>query len=700
MAGDVNLEDPELFINRELGWIQFNERVLEEAEDPTHPLLERVKFFAICGSNLDEFFMVRVSGLQRQLTKPVTILPKNGLTPIETIDAIGQRMDPLLDRYDRCWNGLLVPELSKSGIRILKPEEISEGQGISLRRTFEEEIFPVLTPLAFDTTHPFPFISNLSINLAVELHSPEKGSLFSRIKIPKGLFPRFIPVPEPGKPGDRGATDRLVYQYILVEDLVRANLDLLFPGMEIVACYPFRVTRDADIEIREDEAHDLMSAIEESMEMRRTGAPVRLEVDRSLPARICQILASKFNLPADFVHRCHFPLGMTDLSELTSIPRPDLKDTPFLPAFPPGTTNGEDIYAEVMKGDILFYHPYDSFVPFIDLLQAAAHDPRVLSIKITLYRIDKGSPIVAALIEAREQGKQVTAVVELKARFDEERNITWARSLERAGVHVVYGMVGLKVHAKACLIVRKEDAGIVRYVHLSTGNYNAVTTRIYGDIGILTADPGIGSDVTDLFNALTGYSLKEKYRTLLVAPGSMREGILERIEREIERQRTHGDGYLAFKFNALEDKACIKALYRASMAGVRVDLNVRGFCCLRPGVPGVSDHIRVISIVDRFLEHARIYYFRNGGEPEMLLGSADLRPRNLDRRVEILFPVKDHGIRDAILSSILTTHLSDTVKARELHSDGEYTRVRPGEGGVPLRSQGWLIEHRGIWHRR
>lgn len=700
MGDDVNLDDPELFINREIGWVQFNERVLEEAEDPSHPLLERVKFFAICGSNLDEFFMVRVSGLQRQLRKPVMVPPKNGLTPTETIDAIRQRMDPLLERYSRCWTDLLLPELEKAGIRILKPGDLSDGQREALRKTFTEEIFPVLTPLAFDTTHPFPFISGLSINLAVELRTLKRARLFSRIKIPKELFPRFMPVPDPVGTGGRGATDRLVFHYILIEDLVRANLDLLFPGLEVLACYPFRVSRDADIEIREDEAHDLMSAIEESMEMRRTGAPIRLEVDSSMPERVSRILATKLGLPSDFVHRCGFPLGMTDLWELTSIPRPDLKDRPFLPAFPPGTGSGGDLFAAVMKGDILFYHPYDSFVPFIDLLQAAAHDPRVLGIKITLYRIDNNSPIVAALREAREQGKQVTAVVELKARFDEERNINWARSLERSGVHVVYGVVGLKVHAKACLIVRREDIGIVRYVHLSTGNYNAVTTRIYGDIGLLTADPDIGGDVTDLFNALTGYSLKEEYRSLLVAPVSMRKGIIERIDREIGRHRTHGDGYLAFKFNTLEDRECIRALYRASMAGVRVDLNVRGFCCLRPGVPGVSDHIRVTSIVDRFLEHARIYYFRNGGEPEMLLGSADLRPRNLDRRVETLFPVKDPGIRDAILETILTTHLSDTVKARELQRDGEYTRAGPGEDGVLLRSQEWLIGHRGAWHRR
>jgi polyphosphate kinase len=700
MGNIVNLDDPELYLNRELGWVQFNERVLEEAEDPTHPLLERVKFFAICGSNLDEFFMVRISGLQRQLKKPVTIPPQNGLTPEEAIEAIRQRLKPLLDRYDHCWNRLILPDLQRSGIRIRKIEELSGEQRASLRKFFDEEIFPTLTPLAFDLTHPFPFISNLSVNLAVELRTPGGGKLFSRIKIPKGLFPRFIPVPDPRETGDRGVTDRLLFHYVLIEDLIRANLDLLFPGIEVVACYPFRITRDADIDIREDEAHDLMSAIEESMEMRRIGAPVRLEVDASLPERISHELAIRLGLSADFIHRCCFPLGMADLSELTSVPRPDLKDLSFLPLFPPGIGNPGDLFAEVRKRDQLFYHPYDSFVPFIDLLQAAARDPRVLCIKITLYRIDDNSPIVAALQEAREQGKQVTAVVELKARFEERKNISWARALAKSGVHVVYGVVGLKVHAKACLIVRREREGIIRYVHLSTGNYNAVTTRIYGDLGLLTTDPAIGADVTDFFNALTGYSLKERYREILVAPETLREDILRRIEREIERHLAHGDGYLAFKFNALEDRECIKALYRASMAGVRVDLNVRGFCCLRPGIPGVSDHIRVISIVDRFLEHARVYYFHNGGDPEMLLGSADLRPRNLDRRVEVLFPVRDPGIRDAILTTILRTHLSDTVKARELQSDGEYNRVEPGKDRVPLRSQAWLVEHRGAWHRR
>ena len=700
LNSEISLDDPCLFFNRELGWIQFNERVLEEAEDPSHPLLERLKFLSICGSNLDEFFMVRVSGLRRQLGRPVMKAPPDGMTPAEQLGAIMSRMGPLLERYGTCWRDLLVPELRKAGIRILRFSELSALQRESMRSGFEREIFPVLTPLAFDITHPFPFISNLSLNLVVQIRHAGKGEFFARVKIPKGLFRRFLPVPGILANGGEGGGARPAHDFILLEDLVAANLDLLFPGREIGETHPFRITRDADIEIREDESHDLLSAIEESMEMRRTGIPVRLEVDRTMPGRICHILASKLNLPYEFVHHSPCPIGMADLSELTGIPENDLKDPPFLPAIPPAIGGGGDIFSAIRKRDILLYHPYDSFVPFIDLLNTAAHDPKVLGIKITLYRIDADSPIVKALTEAREQGKQVTAVVELKARFDEQRNITWARALERAGVHVVYGMVGLKVHAKLCLVIRREEEGLVRYVHLSTGNYNAATTRIYADIGLLTVDPEIAADVTDLFNALTGYSGKVDYRSILVAPHSLREAIVGRIDREIGRHQTHGDGYLAFKFNALEDMACIQALYRASMAGVTVDLNVRGFSCLRPGVRGVSDRIRVTSIVDRFLEHARIYYFRNGGNSEVLLGSADLRPRNLDRRVEVLFPVKDPGIRDAIVSTILRIHLSDTVKARELRSDGTYSRVSLRPGASPLRSQEWLIGNRGVWHRR
>jgi polyphosphate kinase len=469
--------------------------------------------------------------------------------------------------------------------------------------------------------------------------------------------------------------------------------------MEVIDSYPFRVTRDADIEIREDEASDLMTAIEESMEMRRTGSPVRLEVGRSVPDSICDMLASKLALPLYLVTRADCPIGMTDLSELTSIPRPDLKDRPFLPAVPPQISDRRDIFEVIRREDLMLYHPYDSFVPFIDFLQQAALDPAVLAIKITLYRIDTDSPIVAALIEAREHGKQVAAVIELKARFDEQRNIRWARALERAGVHVVYGVAGLKVHAKVCMVVRREEDGIRRYVHLGTGNYNASTARTYGDIGYFTADPAIGEDVSDLFNALTGFSLKEDYRRLMVAPVNLRREVLSRIDREIARHRAHGDGYIAIKINALEDRECIQALYRASMAGVPVDLNVRGFCCLRPGIPGVSDRIRVHSIVDRFLEHARIYYFRNGGASDVLLGSADMRPRNFDRRVEALFSVRNPAIRDALIRHILRIHLQDTVKARELHADGSYTRVSPPPGNGAIRSQEWLIDHRGCWQR-
>jgi polyphosphate kinase len=695
----ITLDDPSLYFNREIGWIQFNERILDEARDPSHPLLERLKFFSICGSNLDEFFMVRVSGLMRQLGRPVLSMPPDGMTPAEQLGAIVRMMGPLLESYGECWRHLLVPELERAGIRILRFSELPPMQQESMRSGFEREIFPVLTPLAFDVTHPFPFISNLSLNIVVQVRHAGRGKSFARIKIPKGLFRRLVPVPadspdDPGNPENPTAHD-----FILIEDLVAANLDLLFPGVEITGVHPFRITRDADIEVREDESHDLLSAIEESMEMRRTGIPVRLEVDRDMPGDIRRILASKLHLPREFVHPTPCPIGMADLGELPGISRPDLKDRPFLPAMPPAIAGEKDLFAAIRKRDILLYHPYDSFVPFIDLLNAAAHDPEVLGIKITLYRIDAESPVVKALMEAREQGKQVTAVVELKARFDEQRNITWARALERAGVHVVYGMVGLKVHAKMCLIIRREGGKLVRYVHLSTGNYNAATARIYADIGLLSADPDIAADVTDLFNALTGYSVKVKYRSILVAPHGLREEIIGRIDREIGRHRARGDGYLAFKFNALEDRECIQALYRASMAGARIDLNVRGFSCLRPGVPGVSEGIRVTSIVDRFLEHARIYYFRNGDNPELLLGSADLRPRNLDRRVEVLFPVKDPGIRDAIVSTILRIHLSDTAKAHELHSDGTYTRVGPPPGTPPLRSQEWLIDHRGIWNR-
>ncbi|MBN1177732.1 MAG: polyphosphate kinase 1, partial [Anaerolineae bacterium] len=460
----------------------------------------------------------------------------------------------------------------------------------------------------------------------------------------------------------------------------------------------FRVTRDADPEIEEDEAADLLLAIEESVRLRHFGSAVRLEVETAMPDRIRNVLVRNLGLAPYQIYTKDAPIGMSDLMELTKINRPDLKDAPFLPTTPPPFSAGESMFSVIKRQDVMLYHPYDSFMPVVDFLREAARDPNVLAIKQTLYRVGPNSPVVAALMKARENGKQVAVLVELKARFDEENNIVWARALEQAGVHVVYGLLGLKTHAKLLMVVRRERDGITRYVHMSTGNYNDVTARIYADIGLFTADPDIGADVSDLFNGLTGYSRKQEYRKLLVAPGLMRQQVLERIDREIARHHEHGDGYLAFKMNSLVDTKSIQALYRASQAGVKVDLQVRGICCLRPGVPDVSETITVTSIVGRFLEHPRIYYFHNGGEGEVLIGSADMMPRNLDRRVEQLFPIENPDLRESLYEHILRVHLKDNMQSRRLLADGTYVHVCPQEGEPELNSQAWMIEHRGLWN--
>ncbi|MFZ5917944.1 MAG: polyphosphate kinase 1 [Chloroflexota bacterium] len=696
----ITLDDPRLYINRELSWLQFNRRVLEEALDPRHPLLERVKFLAIFANNLDEFFMIRVSGLRRQLDAGILETSPDGMTAGEQLMAIHQTLLPLLAQHSECWYDDLRPQLREAGINVLNYDELKRRQRKLLRRYFEKEIFPVLTPLAFDPSHPFPHISNLSINLAVVINDPTHGERFARLKVP-AVFPRLLRIPDEEE-ADRyeslGLVEEAPTNFVWLEEAVAANLDLLFPGMQVLAAHPFRVTRDADPEIEEDEAADLLAAIEEGVRMRHFGSAVRLEVDTVMPPRIHEILVSNLKLAPYQVYTRNIPVGMADLMELTKINRPDLKDTPFMPAVPPPLTTGENIFAILKQRDILLYHPYDSFAPVIDFLRTAARDPNVLAIKQTLYRVGPNSPVVAALMEAREHGKQVAVLVELKARFDEENNIVWARALEQAGVHVAYGLVGLKTHCKLLLVVRRERDGIRRYVHMSTGNYNDVTARLYSDIGLFTSDAETGADVSDLFNALTGYSAKQSYHKLLVAPGQMRHQILERIEREIEQHRRNGGGYLAFKMNSLVDPASIRALYRASQAGVRVELQVRGICCLRPGVPGISDNIRVTSIVGRFLEHPRIYYFRNGGDDEVLLGSADLMPRNLDRRVEQLFPVEDVDLRESLYEHILLTHLQDNIQARRLLPDGSYERLQPQEGQPELNSQLWMIEHRGLWN--
>jgi polyphosphate kinase len=692
-----DLDDPGIFINREISWLKFNWRVLEEAMDETHPLLERVKFLAIFASNLDEFFMVRVSGLRRQVAAGIQEAANDNLNPAEQLMDIRKLLSSHLPKQVECWKQDLLPKLGHAGIHVLDYVQLQKKQKELMRKYFEQEIFPILTPLAFDPGHPFPHISNLSLNLAVVVKDPKQGERFARLKIPDSL-PRLVPIP------DEEQADEMIYSsliktktnsFVWLEQVIAANLDQLFPGLKVGAAFTFRITRDADLEIEEDEASDLLSRIEEGVENRDFGQTVRLEVDAATPERIREILMRNLKIEPYLVYSRENPIGMRDLWELVKIDRPDLKDPVFLPTVPRAISKGRSMFDCIRERDILLYHPYDSFMPVLDFIREAANDQNVLAIKQTLYRIGPNPPIVEILKDARRNGKQVAVLVELKARFDEENNIAWARALEDEGVHVVYGLIGLKTHAKMTLVVRKEPSGIVRYVHLSTGNYNTITSRIYADIGYFTADKDITTDISDLFNALTGYSRKEKYRKILVAPKLLRTEFISRIEREEKHHLEKGNGYLAFKMNALVDKQCIRALYRASQAGVKIDLNVRGICCLRPGVPGMSENIRVTSIVGRFLEHARIYYFRNGGEEEVLLGSADLMPRNLDRRVEILFPVQDSRIKKMVVENILLQHLNDNVKGRELMPDGNYERVKAPKGGEPLNSQQWLIERRG-----
>jgi len=697
------LDDPKLFINRELSWLGVNNRILEEAEPGSgHPLLERIKFLAICGSNMDEFFMVRAAAIRKQVLKGALKAPPDGMTPLEQLAAIRTACLPLLERYTKCWHDSILPELAKAGIHICKISDLDTERKAALRDYFQHNMFPTLTPLAMDLAHPFPFISNLSLNLAVVVHDPQNRDMYARVKIPIGLFQRLVKMPDAGDGGAQcaGPAQKPVRRinFVLLEDLVASNLDLLFPGMKVIAAYPFRITRNAEIEIAVDEASDLLTAIEESMETRRIGFPIRLEVDKSMPQNLIDLFMKNLELECDMVYQFDGPLGLVNLWQMLEIDAPDLKDKPFIPYTPPKMTEHDEIFAAVAKKDHVFYHPYDSFNVIVNMLRQAANDPNVLAIKICLYRIDKKSPVIDALIEARQNGKDVAALIELKAKFDEENNITWARMLEQAGVHVVYGLVDLKVHAKLLLIVRKEGDRIVRYSHLSSGNYNAVTARIYGDIGYLTANEDIGEDVSNLFNSLTGYRHEYTYKRLLVAPRSIRYEMLRRIEREIGVHKKYGGGYIALKLNGLVEKEIIKALYRASQSGVKIDLNVRGLCCLRPGIKGVSDNISETSIISRFLEHARIYYFRNGGDEEVILGSSDMMPRNLDRRVEVLFPVPDPAIKKAIIEHMLNVHLKDNVKTRRMLPDGKYEFFVPSDESKRFNSQEWLIANRGIWH--
>jgi polyphosphate kinase len=677
------------YFNRELSWLEFNRRVFEEALDRRNPLLERVKFLAIFAANLDEFFMIRVSGIKQQITAGVQKQSPDGLTPTEQLAAVRRALMPQIDEERDLLLNDLLPALREQGISLYSYRELNKRQREYVTQYFRRQIFPVLTPLAFDSSRPFPFISNLSLNLAVVIQDRKKGELFARVKVPE-VLPRLIPLPPDlcDAPADLPAGRQACFVWL--EQVIAANLDALFPGVEVVESYPFRVTRNADMEIEEDEADDLLETIEEGVRQRRFGEVVRLTVDVSMPDRIANLLLTNLKISQHDLYTVRGPLGLADLMALMRLDRPDLKDDPHVPVVPAVLRSGNDIFETIRQGDVLLHHPYHSFSPVVEFIQQAAEDPNVLAIKQTLYRAGSNSPIVKALMHAREEGKQVTAVVELKARFDEENNIIWARQMERAGVHVVYGLLGLKVHAKLALVVRQEQEAIRCYAHLGTGNYNAATSRIYTDLGLLTCDPDITADVVDLFNFLTAYSRQQTYRKLLVAPVTLRQSLLEMIEREVARHAAHGDGHLIFKMNALVDKAMIDALYRASQAGVRVDLIIRGMCSLRPGVEGLSETIAVRSIVGPFLEHHRIYYFHNGGAPSLFLGSADLMERNLDRRVEEVFPLEDQALI-AQVRAALELYLADNLRARVLHSDGHYERLTPDGEIVDSQSPARVI---------
>jgi polyphosphate kinase len=690
-----DLSDPCLYTDREYSWLQFNDRVLEEAYDEKNPLLERVKFLSIFGSNLDEFFMVRVSGVKKRITEGFKGDRTDELAQ-QQLHIIREELLMQLTLNDKCWNETLEPVLREQGIQVLNYLELSGEEIEKLRDYFETNIFPLLTPLGFDSGHPFPHISNLSLNLAVLIDDPDYGERFARVKIPP-IFARLIAVPEGCQEQVVSSFEELrTGRFVWLEQLIAANLDLLFPGQQILGAYPFRITRDADLGFDEDGDKDLLTAIKQRVGRNYFGAAVRLETDHSMPPRVSNILLKNLELTDSLMFRSTAPLGLSSLMKLTQINRPDLKYGPFKQKKHPQLADRDKIFSVLKKRDILLYTPYDSFESVIDFVEKAADDPDVLAIKMTLYRVDDNSRIIQALMKAADRSKQVVVLVELKARFDEENNIGWAKELERKGVHVAYGFPGRKVHAKMCLIVRTEKDSIRYYVHMGTGNYNAVTGKLYTDFGYLTGDPFIGKDISDLFNSLTGYSKKDHYVKLLVAPQNMRNQILERIRREIDLHEKFGNGHLIFKMNSLVDYQCIRELYRASRAGVKVDLIVRGICCLRPGIYGLSENIRVISIVGRFLEHSRAYYFRNGGKEEIFTGSADLMPRNLDNRVEVLFPVSSDYI-PVLCDVILGTHLKDNIKARLLLPNGRTERIYPQPEEEEMDSQLWMLKNRGIW---
>jgi polyphosphate kinase len=681
----IDLTNPRLYINRELSWLAFNQRVLDHARAPQEPLLERVKFLAIAANNLDEFFMIRVATLTRQIRAGLNTISPDGMTLDQQLTAVRGRAEKMLLDISSCWRDELLPALRDAGIQIVDARGYTPSMVEYLTHHFSANVCPVLTPLAFDPGHPFPYISNRSCSLAIVVEDDD-ATKFARVKVPD-VLPRFVLVPE-AVSGFKGST------FVYLEDVIRQNVAELFPGVTLRSAHLFRIIRDTDIVLREEEAEDLLETVGRSLRELRHGPITLLQVESSMPPRVLDILVENFELTDDpVVVRSDARLGLADLGKLTTIPRPDLKDPPFVPRPVWRNREPEAIFDGIKYHDQIVHHPFDSFGPVEAFLDAAVDDPHVVAIKISLYRVGRNSPIVDRLIEAAERGKQVAALVELKARFDERSNIGWATRLEEAGVHVVYGLVNLKTHCKLCLVVRKEGDGIQRYVHVGTGNYNRTTAQIYTDLGLFTANADIVADVSELFNYLTGCSRQLRYRSLLVAPVALRQRFAALIEREITHAVEGRPAGMVIKTNSIADPSMIRMLYRASQHGVQIDAIVRGICCLRPGVRGVSDRIRVRSIVGRFLEHSRIYAFTNGGDHEVYIGSADLMERNLDRRVETLCPVYDAQIRRYLIDDVLQAYLRDDVQGTVLTADGRY-EVESRPRTSLISAQQWLMGKR------
>jgi polyphosphate kinase len=689
-------DETSLFINRELSWLEFNHRVLEEAQDDLTPIIEKLKFASIFSSNLDEFFMVRIGSLFRALEADINDHDDNGKTISQQLNDIAEKVRSLVNEQYKCLTKEIMPGLRGAEIFLHKIEELDENESARLDKYFEVQVFPILTPLAVDAGHPFPFLSNLRLNLMVvfkESNNTNAPQPHAFVEVPS-IVPRLVPV----------NTDKPGHHFILLEDLIRKHIQILFPGMQIKSTIALRVTRNHDYDLHENEVMDLLKSVESEIKDRSHKIAVRLEIESDAPKKTLRMLVAQLGIQENYVFEINGPINVCDLLPLHGVSvAPQFKDPPFNPRIPQKFAVNKDIFAIISEGDVMLHHPYDSFAVVMDFLNRAADDPDVLAIKQTLYRIGNDSPIVSALCRAAENGKHVTAVVELKARFDEQYNIDWTRQMERAGVNVVYGFVRWKIHCKATLVVRMEGKHLRRYVHVSTGNYNATTAKLYTDLGLLTCDPEFGNDVSALFNVLTGFNswcsgdiftaetLASMFHKFMISPVTTRETMLRLIDREIKKTTSKTPGRIICKLNALVDDEIIKKLYEASNAGVHIDLIVRGICCLRPGVPKLSENIRVTSILDRFLEHSRIYYFHNGGDPEIYSGSADFMPRNFFKRAEIIYPIENIELKSRIINEILMTYLNDNIKARVMQPDGSYTRQKIKEGQAPLRSQSALI---------